>query len=96
MIKSFGNKIAKIAQDLYNDKYSKALSKFPEDFCFRLTKDELDQKWSQFASIYISNLSISRSTKYKQLIDLFIKILNVFSNNYSLFYFFYWYKIFSM
>ena len=35
-----------------NEAIKRNQEKFPEDFCFRLSKDELDQRWSQFATIY--------------------------------------------
>jgi hypothetical protein len=35
-----------------NEAIKRNQEKFPDDFCFRLTKDELDQRWSQFATIY--------------------------------------------
>jgi len=35
-----------------NEAIKRNHEKFPEDFCFRITKDELDDRWSQFATIY--------------------------------------------
>lgn len=43
-----------------NKAMKRNIERFPEDFCFQLTKQELDKMWFQFGTTYKNN-----NSKYK-------------------------------
>ena len=47
-----------------NKAMKRNIERFPEDFCFQLTKQELDKMWFQFGTTYKNNNSKYRSEKY--------------------------------
>ncbi len=44
--------IYKVSVKRINEAVKRNQDRFPNDFCFRLTKEEIDERWSQFATIY--------------------------------------------
>lgn len=47
-----------------NKAMKRNVERFPEDFCFQLTKQELDQMWFQFGTTFENNNFKYRSDKY--------------------------------
>ena len=47
-----------------NKAMKRNIERFPEDFCFQLTKQELDQMWFQFGTTFENNNFKYRSDKY--------------------------------
>ncbi len=47
-----------------NKAMKRNIERFPEDFCFQLTKEELDKMWFQFGTTSKNNNSKYRSEKY--------------------------------